>query len=336
VKKNRRWNQLEGHEGTKSRSLVSSGRARRDQVEPGSHTTTTHTQLQGLGEEKGNCQHMPPGTSMADHYRSCTTEWGWREDENRQPYKRPKAIVQANTKTQLDYQPTFHMKRKIVSGIIWRGTRGASPVVWYNLEGHEGTKSSQGATPQQPIHQLQGLGEEKGNCPHMPPGTSMAGITAHALPSGDGEKMEIGPATNDPRPSFGQTRKHNSITNPPFTRKEKPSLESSGGARQHQVPLAGIIWRGTGGPSRAREPHHNNPYTTPRNWRGEGELCPHMPPRTSMAGITAHAVLSGDGEKMKIGHPTNDPRPSFGQTRKHNSITNPPFTRKENRRWHHL
>jgi len=54
-----------------------------------------------------------------------------------------------------------------------------------------------------------------------------------------------------------------------------------------------------------------------------------------MADITAHALPSGDGEKMKIGHPTNDPRPSFGQTRKHNSVTNPPFTRnkrtKENR-----
>ena len=72
--------------------------------------------------------------------------------------------------------------------------------------------------------------------------------------------MKIGHPTNDPRPSFGQTQKHNSITNPPFTRKEKPSLVSSGGAR------------GGGGPRRAREPHHNNPYTTPRTWRAEGEL----------------------------------------------------------------
>ena len=61
----------------------------------------------------------------------------------------------------------------------------------------------------------------------------MADITAHALPSGDGEKMKIDHTRNDPRPSFGQTRKHNSITNPPFTRKEKPSLVSSGGA-QHE------------------------------------------------------------------------------------------------------
>ena len=45
------------------------------------------------------------------HYRSCATEWGWREDENRPPYKRPKAILQENPKTQLDYQPTFHTKR---------------------------------------------------------------------------------------------------------------------------------------------------------------------------------------------------------------------------------
>jgi len=114
----------------------------------------------------------------------------------------------------------------------------------------------------------------------------MADITAHALLSGDGEKMKIGHPTNDSRPSFGETRKHNSITNPPFTRKEKPSLESSGGARGDRVPFASIIWRGMrgpsfirwyhlegqGGPSRAREPHRNNPYTTPRTWTGEGEL----------------------------------------------------------------
>ena len=49
-----------------------------------------------------------------------------------------------------------------------------------------------------------------------------------------------------------------------------------------------------------------------------------------MANITAHALPSGDGEKMKIGHPTNDPRPLFRRTRKHNSIANPPFTRKQN------
>jgi len=78
--------------------------------------------------------------------------------------------------------------------------------------------------------QLQGLGEQKGNCSYMPPRTSMADITTHALPSGDGEKIKIDHPTNDPRPSFGQTRKHNSITNPPFTRKENPLLVSFGGA----------------------------------------------------------------------------------------------------------
>jgi len=39
--------------------------------------------------------------------------------------------------------------------------------------------------------------------------------------------------------------------------------------------------------------------------------CSHMPPWMSMANITAHMILSEDGEKMKIDHPTNDPRPSF-------------------------
>ena len=143
-------------------------------------------------------------------------------------------------------------------------------------------------------------------------GMSMAHTTAHALPSGDGEKMKIGHPKNDPRPSFRRTRKHNSIANPPFTRKENLSLVSSGGAQ--------------GGPIRAREPQHNNPYSLGSR-RGS---CSHMPPRTSMANITAHALPSGDGEKMKIGHPTNDPRPSFRRSRKHNSIANPPFTRKEN------
>jgi len=55
-----------------------------------------------------------------------------------------------------------------------------------------------------------------------------------------------------------------------------------------------------------------------------------MLPEMSMANITAHVLPSGDGEKMKIGHPTNEPRPSFRKTQKHNSITNPPFIRKEN------
>ena len=174
------------------------------------------------------------------HYRSCATEWGWREDENRPPYKRPKAIVQANPKAQLYCQPTFHTERKPVAGIIWRGTRGPRRA-------------------REPHHNRpQELGEQKGSCSHMPPGTSMANITAHALPSGDGEKMKIGHPKNDPRPSFRRTRKHNSIANPPFTRKENLSLVSSGGAQ--------------GGPIRAREPHHNNPYSLERR-RGVAHIC---------------------------------------------------------------
>ena len=58
----------------------------------------------------------------------------------------------------------------------------------------------------------------------------MADITAHALPSGDGEKMKIGHPTNDPRPSFRRTLKHSLITNPSFIWKENPLLVSSGGA----------------------------------------------------------------------------------------------------------
>jgi hypothetical protein len=135
-------------------------------------------------------------------------------------------------------------------------SHGKKTCRWYHLEGHAGTRTSQGATPQQPI-QLQELGERKGNCSHMPPRTSMANITAHALPSGDGEKMKIGHPTNDPRPSFRQTRKHNSITNPPFTRKENLSLVSSGGARGDQDEPGS---------------HTTTAHTAPRTWRAEGEL----------------------------------------------------------------
>ena len=51
----------------------------------------------------------------------------------------------------------------------------------------------------------------------------MANITAHALPSGDGEKTRVDDPTNDPRPLFRHTRTSNSVTNPPFTRKSNPS-----------------------------------------------------------------------------------------------------------------
>ena len=50
----------------------------------------------------------------------------------------------------------------------------------------------------------------------------MANITTHALPSGDGEKMNVNDPTNDPRSLFRHTRTSNSVTNPPFTRKCQP------------------------------------------------------------------------------------------------------------------
>ena len=88
-------------------------------------------------------------------------------------------------------------------------------------------------------------------------GMSMAHTTAHALPSGDGEKVKIGHPTNDPRPSFRRTRKHNSIANPPFTRKENLSLVSSGGARGDQDEPGS---------------HTTTTHTAPRTWRAKGEL----------------------------------------------------------------
>ena len=120
-----------------------------------------------------------------------------------------------------------------------------------------------------------------------------------SCPSGDGEKMKIGHPTNDPRPSFWQTRKHNSITNPPFTRKENPLLVSSGGGT-------------TRGDQDETGSHTTTTHTQLQELGEQKGNCSHMPPGSSMADITAHALPSGDGEKMKIGHPTNDPRPSFG------------------------
>ena len=127
---------------------------------------------------------------------------------------------------------------------------------------------------------------------------SMANITTHALLSGDGEKMKISHPTNDPRPSFGKMRKHNSITNPPFTQKEKPSLVSSGGAQGDQDKLGS---------------HTTTTHTQLQELTEKKGNCSHIPPRTSMVDIIAHALPNRDGEKMKISHPTNDPRPSFGK-----------------------
>ena len=97
--------------------LVSSKGARGDPVKPGSHTTTAHTAPRTWRAEG----ELFTYASRDDHgqcYRSCATEWGWREDENWPPYRRPKAIFRANPKTQLDFQPTFHKERKPVDGII--------------------------------------------------------------------------------------------------------------------------------------------------------------------------------------------------------------------------
>jgi len=104
-------------------SLVSFGGAWGDQDEPGSHTTIAHTTPRTWRVE-GELFTYASWDKRGQHYRSCAIEWGWREDENWPPYQLPKAIVQASPKKQLNYQPTFHMDRKLVTCIIWMGTRG--------------------------------------------------------------------------------------------------------------------------------------------------------------------------------------------------------------------
>jgi uncharacterized protein YodC (DUF2158 family) len=135
-------------------------------------------------------------------------------------------------------------------------SHGKKTCRWYHLEGHAGTRTSQGATPQQPI-QLQELGERKGNCSHMPPRTSMANITAHALPSGDGEKMKIGHPTNDPRPSFRQTENTTRL----------PTHLSHGKKTCRWYHLEGHA-----GDQDEQGSHTTTAHTAPRTWRAEGEL----------------------------------------------------------------
>ena len=189
------------------------------------------------------------------------------------PYKRPKAIVQANAKTQLDYQPTFHTERKTVAGIIWRGARGD--------QDEPGSHTT--TTPTQ----LQGIGEQKGNCSHMPPETSMADITAHALPSRDGEKMKIDHPTNDPRPSFRQNR--NTTLLPTHLSRETKGQGRAGESLTYA--------------SRDEHGRHYRSCATEQGWREDENRSPYKRPK---------AIVQA---KLK-----------------HNSITNPPFTRNEGTR----
>jgi len=108
---------------------------------------------------------------------------------------------------------------------------------------------------------------------------------------------------------LGKLEKNNSITNTPFTRKENLSLVSFGWARGTKTSPGDTL---------------QQPILLQELGEKKGN-CSHMPPKTSMANITTHVILSGDGEKMKISHPTNDPMPFFRKTRKNNSITSPSF-----------
>ena len=151
--------------------IIWRGTTRGDQDEPGSHTTKNPETTPRTWRAEGELFTYVSGDEHGRHYRSCATEWGWREDENQPPYKRPKAIVRANAKTQLDYQPTFHTERKTVAGIIWRGTT-------------RGDQDEPGSHTTTTLRQLQGLGEQKGNCSRMPPRTSMAVMKAMLVPGG--------------------------------------------------------------------------------------------------------------------------------------------------------
>ena len=171
----------------------------------------------------------------------------------------------------------------------------------------------------------------------------MANITAHELPSGDGEKMRADDPTNDPRPFFRRTLTNKSITNPPFTRKSNPSPHTKRGGNEKyseeptwtkptsdngEKPIAteqtcdqGARERHNGEPISTKPPSgqssqgatHNKPFQLRENRADKGD-CTNMPPETSTANITAHMLPSGDGE-MKFDDPKNDPRAFFRHTR---------------------
>jgi len=69
----------------------------RDQDDPRSHTTIAHTTPRTWREE-GELFTYASQDEHGQHYHSYATKWGWREDENRAPYKQPKAILQPNPK----------------------------------------------------------------------------------------------------------------------------------------------------------------------------------------------------------------------------------------------
>jgi len=154
----------------------------------------------------------------------------------------------------------------------------------------------------------------------MPNGKRMANLTSHMLPSGDGEKMKINHPTNNPRPSFRQTRKNNSISNPPFTWKENLSLISFGWAQGTRTSLGAT-------------PQH--PIQLQGLWEQKGN-CSHMPPGTSMANITAHVLPSGDGEKMKIRHPKITQGHPSGKPRKMTQSPTHLSHEKKTYHWYHL
>jgi len=58
----------------------------RDEDEPGSHTTTTHTTPRTWRED-GELFTYASWDEHGQYYYSCATKWGWREDENWPPYK---------------------------------------------------------------------------------------------------------------------------------------------------------------------------------------------------------------------------------------------------------
>ena len=173
------------------------------------------------------------------------------------------------------------------------------------------SKTSPGATPQLPI-QLQELREKKGNCSHMPPRTSMANITAHVLPSGDGEKMKINHPTNDARPFFRQTQKRNLITNPPFTWKvDQGTKMSLANITAHVLP-SGMVSRWklatlqmTQGHPSGRKSLHGHLHMTqpyPTEWVFMGALArldPTRPTQTSLHGHTHMTKRKAQGRERQ-------------------------------------
>ena len=138
------------------------------------------------------------------------------------------------------------------------------------------------------------------DCSNMPPRTSMANITAHMLPSGDGEKKVDDP-TNDPRPFFRHNRAKQLNYQPTFHTKSKSDKRTLGQNRATRTPPSVRPHPGRHEGPRRTDAHgskrqtgrpdvHKAPGRSQLSKYGIGALGPNDPTRTDA--LTRHAQMT--------------------------------------------